>query len=601
MTFITNLTLGKKITLLAAVGLALGIAIFSFLGIQAVDQAIETMLQNRLTTARLVADYIDETLERALAELKTTAQTMESDGTKGELEHQIGDLENTYSRLSIYIIGIYFLNEQGQIIWSKPESREAISINISSYPSLRQTITKDEASISGLISTPVTETPVVLLSSTTKRGEQGSKGVLIVAIDPAKSSIGGFVQPIRLGQTGYVEIIDQSGIVIARTEPGPRLAPFEKSDHKDHFAALITTGEPTRGVCHTCHESTQKVERRDVLAFVLLSAARWGVVIRQSEDEALAPIRELRQSLLLFGVGLVAVAFLFVALTTRDVINRIKMLATASQRIADGDLTSPVTTLGKDEIGMLARTLDDMRTKLKISYEELGQLHQDVKRKDEIRGELLHELLSIQEEERKRIARELHDEASQVLASQAVNLEAAINMLPANVAEAKAILRKTQNQSINVLEEIHRLIYELRPAVLDDLGLVAAIQWLAENNLEKAGIIVNFKTIGRVKRLDIKLETVLFRVIQEAVHNIAKHACAKSTDVSLHFKKSAIKVRVTDDGRGFDVEEAMSTKDRPRGLGLLGMKERVELVNGSLDIRSRSGGGTEIDIEIPLN
>ena len=175
-------------------------------------------------------------------------------------------------------------------------------------------------------------------------------------------------------------------------------------------------------------------------------------------------------------------------------------------------------------------------------------------------------------------------------------------MLPANVAEAKAILRKTQNQTINILEEINRLVYELRPAVLDDLGLVAAIQWLAENNLEKAGVIVNFKITGRVKRLDNKLEIILFRVIQEIVHNIARHADAKIVYISLNFEKSAIKVRVTDDGRGFDVEETMSTKDRPRGLGLLGMKERVELARGSFYIQSRSGGGgTEIDIEIPLN
>ncbi len=138
--------------------------------------------------------------------------------------------------------------------------------------------------------------------------------------------------------------------------------------------------------------------------------------------------------------------------------------------------------------------------------------------------------------------------------------------------------------------------------MLDDLGLVTAIQWLVENNLEKAGVVVNFRTRGRVRRLKSQLEITLFRIIQEAVHNIARHADAKMVNVNLHFMKSAIKVCMTDDGRGFDVEEVMSTKDRPRGLGLVGMKERAELVNGSMRIRSRpGGGGTEIDIEIPLN
>ena len=173
-------------------------------------------------------------------------------------------------------------------------------------------------------------------------------------------------------------------------------------------------------------------------------------------------------------------------------------------------------------------------------------------------------------------------------------------MLPADIAQAKAVLRKTQRQSINILEEIHRLIYELRPVVLDDLGLVTAIQWLTENSLQKAGITVNLKTRGRVKRLDSQLAITLFRVIQEATHNIARRDDTKSANILLHFMKNRNKVSVIDDGRGFDIEEAMSTKVRPRGPGILGMKERVELMKGHLEICSRPGDGTEIYIEIPL-
>jgi len=232
---------------------------------------------------------------------------------------------------------------------------------------------------------------------------------------------------------------------------------------------------------------------------------------------------------------------------------------------------------------------------------ENAKLHQEVQRKDEIRGELLQDMFSIQEEERKRIARELHDETSQVLASLSASLEAAVGMLPASSDDIKAVLRKAQALSIDVLDGIHKLIYELRPSLLDDLGLVAAARWLAENNLVASGVAVNLKTIGRKRRLSPRLETTLFRVIQEAVNNIAKHAHAKNASVSLHFKKSAIRVLIRDDGEGFNVNEAISSKDRPRGLGLVGMKERVAIVNGNLDIRSYPGRGTEIIIEIPLN
>ena len=373
MKFLTNLTLGKKITLLTTVGLLLGVGVFSTLGMRAVDRATETMLQERMTTANMVADYVNEALERAFAELKEAAEAIGNEGLDGNLELQIEALEDTYSRLSIHTNATYLIDEEGRIIWSKPKSVEAEGVEISAYPSLSQVVKKGEASISGLVLVPMTDVPVVLLASPIKEQGEGSRSVLVVAIDPAKSSIGGFVQPIRLGETGYVEIVDQNGVVVIRTEPGPKLAPFERSDHSGRFAALIAAGEPTRGVCHTCHGAEQTVEKKDVLAFVPLSTVNWGVVIRQSEEEALAPARELRRSLLFFGVGLVTVALLFVLVTTRDVGSRIRMLTNASRRIAEGDLVSKVVSPGRDEVGVLGQTLDDMRLKLRTSYGELEQ------------------------------------------------------------------------------------------------------------------------------------------------------------------------------------------------------------------------------------
>ena len=106
---------------------------------------------------------------------------------------------------------------------------------------------------------------------------------------------------------------------------------------------------------------------------------------------------------------------------------------------------------------------------------------------------------------------------------------------------------------------------------------------------------------ARRRRLPPKLETTIFRLIQEAIGNIARHAEAKKASITLYSNKNAVGFHIRDDGRGFDVKEALSTKDWPRGLGLLGMKERVELINGTWRIRSHpSGGGTEIDVEIPM-
>jgi signal transduction histidine kinase len=254
-------------------------------------------------------------------------------------------------------------------------------------------------------------------------------------------------------------------------------------------------------------------------------------------------------------------------------------------------IASPIT----DNQGNTVAVIELMRdvTESKKMELNIARLHKELQEKDETRGELLRQIFSIQEEERKRIARELHDETSQTLAGFAANLEAISRMLPDNVEKAKAELGKVQALSIDMLDEMHKLIYELRPSLLDDLGLVAAARWLAENNLGEAAIAANFNVTGR-ERMSSQLESTLFRVIQEAINNIIKHARAKNVIISLDFKKYAIRVRIQDDGRGFDVQEAISAKDRPRGLGLLGMKERVELINGKLTIRSHPGGrGTE--------
>ncbi len=242
--------------------------------------------------------------------------------------------------------------------------------------------------------------------------------------------------------------------------------------------------------------------------------------------------------------------------------------------------------------------LNSIASQIAIAVDN-AKLHQQVQQQDKVRGELLREVFSIQEEERRRIARELHDETSQALASLAASLEATAAMLPAGAEKVRKNLKDSGKLSISILDEIHRLIYELRPSLLDDLGLVAAARWLADNNLKPAGIKVNFTSVGAERRLGQQLEATLFRAIQEAVTNIARHSGAKSARITLRFKKKSIRVTVEDNGRGFDVAEALASKERPRGLGLLGMKERIELMKGILKIDSRPGEGTKIDIEIP--
>ncbi len=367
---LANLSLSRKLALFTLLGLLVGVGVFSFLSTRAVNRATDNMLEDRLTTAKLVADFLDDVLGRALVQLSATARDLSPVDSQGTRDIRLRQLSDFYSRMSLYVHGFYLLDQNGEVVWSEPDVAGR-GVNLATYPGVDRAV-QGKPGISGLVSVPSTGSPVVLIAAPTIPDENGARGTLVAAINLANSNIGGFIRPIRLGKTGYVEIVDQNGVVVTRTEPGPELDAFEKSDHSGRFAALIEAGKPTRGVCHTCHEAG-KTENKDVLAFVPLAQARWGVVIRQSEKEALAPISQLNQNLVLFGVGLVMTGLGFVGLVMRDVGRRIGLLTTASQRIAGGDLASPVALSGRDEIGLLASKFDDMRLKLKTSYDRLEQ------------------------------------------------------------------------------------------------------------------------------------------------------------------------------------------------------------------------------------
>lgn len=232
-------------------------------------------------------------------------------------------------------------------------------------------------------------------------------------------------------------------------------------------------------------------------------------------------------------------------------------------------------------------------TQQKQAEEQLKDSHERLRR-------LSSHLESVREEEKKKIARDLHDETSQLLASLNAHLQAAFETLPVEAHKTQTLIKRSQELSLQILDELHKLIYDLRPALLDELGLLPAISSLADSHLREAGIKFNLKTSGQVSRLSPDLEITLFRVIQETFTNIVKHARASRVQINMDFRKAKLKITIKDNGRGFDVNEVNLSKTRPRGLGLLNMEERIKLVDGSWLIHSAPGSGTQITIEVPL-
>lgn len=206
---------------------------------------------------------------------------------------------------------------------------------------------------------------------------------------------------------------------------------------------------------------------------------------------------------------------------------------------------------------------------------------------------LAAELLRVQEEERRRISRDLHDDINQRLALLAVELETLDRPPPMTPQERGRVVRAVQDRVAELSEDVRHLAYQLHPSILDDLGLPIALRRLVDDFTARTGMTGRFVDRGVPKALPQDIATCVYRVAQESLGNIARHARASTVSVELSHAQDTLMIVITDDGVGFDPQLVRN------GLGLLSMKERVSLVNGSLDIASTTGKGTQVCVRVP--
>lgn len=231
---------------------------------------------------------------------------------------------------------------------------------------------------------------------------------------------------------------------------------------------------------------------------------------------------------------------------------------------------------------------------------ENRRLFQEVRDKERLRGELLSRLIRAHEEERFRIARGLHDEVSQSLTGLMMSLNAVEERGTADPGRLRAALASIRAVAETTLEEVRKIVFDLRPTLLDDLGLIPAVRHYARTLLEAQGVEVRFHAAGFGQvRLPAPVETTVFRVAQEAITNVARHARARAVSISLVLEAGRVRLHVADDGAGFDVGALLASPDRRR-LGIAGMEERVSLLGGRLEIRSAPGQGTAVTMMVPV-
>ena len=264
---------------------------------------------------------------------------------------------------------------------------------------------------------------------------------------------------------------------------------------------------------------------------------------------------------------------------------------------ASGSGSSGATPLpaDTDEVRSISRRVRDITRENERLFSELLAGERRLRR-------LAKSVWRVQEEERRRLARELHDGIGQTLTALKNQLEMTRQHLAAEGGPLAGDLAESLELASQALEETRELSRLLRPPVLDDLGLEAALGWLGRTIAKRAriGVEVEVDSGGRVARLEPEIETLVFRVVQEALTNVVKHSGAASARVRLEVGRRRLVLTVSDDGEGLDAEKILADPDDATGVGLRGIHDRAELHGGRFRLRSVPGEGTELEVAVPI-
>ena len=530
----------------------------------AFDDVSQHLLEEHQRLARSLALHFDYELREQLASLSAATGTPE-DWLSGNAKRT---LRAAFLRSPVLeaIVVIGKEPEGGKkVLWQELRHQDLASETLLSLPEVDAALGLGRQGVAHLIEAQ--RSRVVFLLPVHDWNGLVTHVVCAIA-NPSAPSWLAMLKPSALG-SGSASLVDDKGRFVSSAGPAP--------------ASLAASGD-------------------DITAVGTLKIAPWQIVLRQTRSEALGPIVVQRGRILVLAPLLLVLALLFSWGATHSVTEPLKALNEAAKRIADGNLETAVPRQADDEVGKLGRSLEAMRVALKTSLDDLTASHDVLEQRVQARTQELRQLLSkivsVQEDERKRIARELHDETCQTLAALGMKLDAALaaptpDVVHERLGEARAFAGRT-------LSDVHALIYELRPSVLDDLGLFPAIRWLAEHNLTPAHIAYRCEVTLPGRALSSERETTVFRAIQEAIRNVARHSEASQVLIQVEEREHDLQVEIEDDGHGFDPASVTVPGPSGRGLGLLGMRERLSMVGGSVEVISSANAGTRVVLRVPF-
>jgi len=310
--------------------------------------------------------------------------------------------------------------------------------------------------------------------------------------------------------------------------------------------------------------------------------------------------RQLRAFLLASAAIILLVGLAIYALLSRLVITPMEQVARAQHRFGRGERAARALVRSEDEVGMRGGGFNEMASTIQAHELRAEQLYAELEARDAVRRQLLGRLTTAHEEERRHLARELHDDLGQLLTGLSLHLKLASQACPDDMAKATDHMSRANALIGETIEQSHRLIIDLRPPVLDDYGLIPALREELKHRLAPVGVAVELDSGGLPAALPPEIATAAFRIAQEAITNVIRHAKAGRVHVDVQQTATGLTITLDDDGVGLPDEDPARLLGGQGALGILGMQERAGALGGHLEVIRRSPRGTRVKLWLPL-
>ena len=415
----------------------------------------------------------------------------------------------------------------------------------------------------------------------------GFAGCVLGTWDLEQGSLGQALAQIRVGEHGFAYLVDSTGTILYH--PSRDLI---RADARQHPAVAALLNGETGAQTITFRDRTTVVGYAPIplreRASSLVSDETWGgwgLLTSELWDDIIAPVRPKLIVMGLLLILVVALPLTIVAYNSRRIVAPLQSLVTQAERVASGEFDSQVS------VNQGPQEVRELELAFNVMVDQLRKYRNDIQN-------YVVSILTSQEEERKRIARELHDETAQALVVLGRRIEMAEEI--AHEPELAAELDSLRDMVDDTLHGVRRFTRDLRPPLLEELGLPRTLELLGYRTEREEAFRVNLSIVGQPQQLLPELELGLYRLAQEGLSNVRRHAQAEQVAVRLIYNRDAVILEIDDDGVGFDASASTSDLVRSGRLGLMGIHERARLFGGRATITSEPGKGTHIRVDIPI-